>query len=92
MTLARYVLLDATPLVLANRRRGTPVIDGCHAWLTALGRTGARIVIPEIADYEIRRELERLGHSLGLRRLDTLARSFLYAEITTPVMHKAAEF
>jgi len=49
-------------------------------------------VIPEIADYEIRRELQRLGHSPGLRRLDTLAHRFLYAEITTPVMHKAAEF
>lgn len=89
--MARYILLDATPLGLASRRRGIPVVDGCQAWLTALGRAGTRIVIPEIADYEIRRELERLGHSRGLLRLDTLAHRFLYAEITTPVMHKAAE-
>ena len=92
MTLARYFILDATPLGLASRRRGIPVVDGCHAWLNALGGAGATIVIPEIADYEIRRELQRLGHSPGLRRLDTLAHRFLYAEITTPVMHKAAEF
>ncbi len=92
MTLARYILLDATPLGLASRRRGIPIVDRCHAWLAALGSTGARIVIPEVVDYEIRRELERLGHSPALGRLDALAQHFLYAEITTPVMRKAAEF
>ena len=76
MTLARYIILDATPLGLASRRRGIPVVDGCYAWLNVLGRAGARIVIPEIADYEIRRELQRLGHSPGLRRLDSLADAF----------------
>ncbi len=90
--MARYVLLDATPLGLASRRRGIPVVDKCHDWLTALGSTGARIVVAEIVDYEIRRELQRLGHLPGLARLDALAQRFLYAEITTPVMRKAAEF
>jgi predicted nucleic acid-binding protein len=89
--LARFILLDTTPLGLASQRRGIPEVDNCHAWLTALGQAGAQIVVPEIADYEIRRELERLGHKPGLRRLDALAQSYLYAEITTPVMRKAAE-
>jgi predicted nucleic acid-binding protein len=57
-----------------------------------MDQSGARIVVPEIADFEIRRELERLGNVPGLRRLDALAQVFLYAEITTPVMRRAAEF
>ena len=85
MTLARYIMLDATPLGLASRRRGIPIVDSCHDWLTAIGSAGARIVVPEIADYEIRRELQRLGHFPGLRRLDHLAHRYLYAQITTPV-------
>ena len=57
-----------------------------------MDQSGTRIVVPEIADFEIRRELERLGNVPGLRRLDALAQVFLYAEITTPVMRRAAEF
>ena len=68
------------------------MVDRCHTWLTRLGRAGSRIVVPEITDFEIRRELERLGNLPALRRLDALARVFVYAEITTPVMRKAAEF
>jgi predicted nucleic acid-binding protein len=90
--LARFILLDATPLGLASRRRGIPTVDRCHAWLAQMGRSGPRIVVPEITDFEIRRELERLGNVPGLRRLDALAQIFLYTEITTPVMRKAAEF
>jgi predicted nucleic acid-binding protein len=90
--LARFIILDATPLGLASRRRGILAVDHCHAWLTMLGQAGARIVVPEIADYEIRRELQRLGSMPGIRRLDALAQRYLYAEITTPVMRKSAEF
>ena len=50
------------------------------------------MVIPEIADYEVRRELIRAGKERGLGRLDALKRMLGYAPITTPVMLKAAEF
>jgi hypothetical protein len=49
-------------------------------------------VIPEIADYEVRRELLRAGKERGLGRLDALKGMLGYAPITTPVMLKAAEF
>ncbi len=90
--MARYILLDTTPLGLASRRAGIAEVDRCHAWLAALDGAGARVVVPEIADFEVRRELERLRRVPGLLRLDALAMRFLYAEITTPIMRKAAEF
>jgi hypothetical protein len=49
-------------------------------------------VIPEIADYEVRRELLRAGKDRWLGRLDALKGMLGYAPITTPVMLKAAEF
>jgi predicted nucleic acid-binding protein len=53
---------------------------------------GVRVVIPEIADYELRRELIRAGKSKGLARLDALGSTLEYLAITTAAMRKAAEF
>ncbi|HEV3168255.1 MAG TPA: hypothetical protein VGZ22_29900 [Isosphaeraceae bacterium] len=90
--MARFVILDATPLGLACRRPGIPVVDRCLAWIGVLEATGVSIFISEVADYEVRRELLRLGQTPGLRRLDLLTSRLQYAEITTTVMRKAAEF
>ena len=49
-------------------------------------------MIPEIADYEVRRELLRAGKDRGLGRLDALRGMLEYAPITTTAMLKAAEF
>ena len=49
-------------------------------------------MIPEIADYEVRRELLRAGKDRGLGRLNALKGMLGYAPITTSVMLKAAEF
>jgi hypothetical protein len=38
-------------------------------WLQDLLRSGIAVRVPEIADYEIRRELLRAGKSKGLKRL-----------------------
>ena len=46
------------------------------------------MVIPEIADYEVRRELLRAGKDRGLGRLDALKAMLGYAPITMPVMLK----
>jgi predicted nucleic acid-binding protein len=48
--------------------------------------------IPEIADYEVRRELLRAPNNEAIGRLEALKGLLSYAPITTQVMLKAAEF
>src|SRR5262249_18677062 len=55
------VFLDSEPLGLASQARGKPNAHACWSWLAALEAAGAEVVIPEIIDYEIRRELVRVG-------------------------------
>ncbi len=50
------------------------------------------IVVPEIADYEVRRELLRTRIASGIGRLDRLKSRFFYLPISTPAMLQAAEF
>ena len=57
--MARFVVLDAGPLGLASKRPGKPDVKHCKAWISALDYAGVRIVVPDIADYEVRRELIR---------------------------------
>src|SRR4051794_13882300 len=69
-----------------------PHVVHCEVWLAALETAGVEILIPEIADYEIRRELVRAGATAGLRRLDELQLRFDYLEINTTAMRQAADF
>lgn len=84
------VVLDTGPLgVLCNRLRTPPVL-ACRAWLERLRLAGRRVVLPEITDYEVRRELVRRGAAVLLRNLDSLGVQLEYAPITTPIMRRAA--
>jgi hypothetical protein len=72
--------------------KSSPENEACKDWLAGLVVKGTVVVIPEIADYEVRRELLRAGKERGLGRLDALKAMLGYAPIMTPVMLKAAEF
>jgi predicted nucleic acid-binding protein len=89
---ARLVLLDAGPLGLAVSRPGTPQVDRCRVWLTHLEFSAATLVIPAIADYEVRRELSRLGAMTKLRRLDALRLRFGCLDISAEALDQAAAF
>jgi|SRR5579871_1511366 len=87
------VFLDTGPLGLVTRRAGIPDVEACHRWIRLMMGAGVRLIVPEIADYEVRRELIRAGKKEGLSRLDVFlaAESDRYLPITTPAMRKAAE-
>jgi predicted nucleic acid-binding protein len=89
--MTRVVLLDSAPLGLLTAPPRRPGARACSRWLTGLVTAGARVVVPEITDYELRRELLRAGKTASVQRLDALARATEYLAITTPAMRRAAE-
>jgi predicted nucleic acid-binding protein len=89
--MSRIVLLDSGPLGLAAHPQGNATAQACQNWLAELSLRQYVAVIPEIADYEVRRELLRAGKTRSVRRLDQLQQLFIYLPITTTVMLKAAE-
>ncbi len=87
--MSRIVLLDAGPLGMISHPRKNPEIK---TWMQSLIRFGTIVLIPEIADYEVRRELIRAKKEKGIQRLNKLKILIGYLPITTEVMLKAAEF
>ena len=75
------------------QRRGLPVAEACRAWLADRLKNGVQFLVPEIADYEVRRELLRLGKSAAIARLDAFngAVTDRYLPLTTSAMRRAAE-
>ena len=90
--MSRTVLLDAGPLGLVTNPNLSPVGVLCSGWLQELLTSGVRVIVPEIADYEIRRELLRAHKTAGLAKLDALTQALEYRPITTAAMRRAAEF
>ena len=90
--MSRLVLLDTGPLGLISNPSAKPEPSRAKDWAWRLRQSGVRLVVPEIADYEVRRELLRAGRDRGVERLDLLIGSLDYAAITTAAMRRAARF
>ncbi|MEA5553546.1 PIN domain-containing protein [Anabaena cylindrica UHCC 0172] len=84
---SRVVLLDTHPLSKVSHPKIDPKVQ---QWLKSLRDSKIVIRIPEIADYELRRELIREGKKKSLERLDSLSQMFLIP-ITPETIRKAAE-
>lgn len=85
--MSRVILLDTGPLGQVTHPRREPKIQ---KWLQSLRENGTALRVPEIADYEIRREMLRLGKKKSLERLDALSQVCLIP-LTPETMRKAAE-
>lgn len=46
------------------------------------------VIVPEISDFEVRRELIRARRATGLTRLDRLKSTLWYLPLTTPIMRR----
>lgn len=84
------LLLDSGPLGLLSNPAHTARGQEAQEWAEARLTAGHRFVVPEIADYEVRRELLRANKQLGLERLDQLTAGFGYLPLTTAMMRDAA--
>jgi predicted nucleic acid-binding protein len=85
------VVLDTGPLGMIVHPGGDPEVDACQQWLDDLLAQNRRIILPEVADYEVRRELIRMGKSASLAALDNFAFVLEYLPLTTGAMRLAAD-
>lgn len=92
--MSSLILLDAGPLGLVTNPKMQSESRACYQWMQGRIAAGNIIVVPEIADYEVRRELIRVRKKKGLERLDTFKSSPLirYEPLSALTMLKAAEF
>lgn len=86
----RAVLLDTGPLGVLCNPRASQTALACRAWVSALAGAGVRVIVPEICDYEIRRELHQARLVGSLRTLDQLREVVDYLPLDTDMMRHAA--
>jgi predicted nucleic acid-binding protein len=84
------IVLDATPLGLLCSPNESPLVKACNAWLQKM-MIQADVIIPETTDYEVRRELIRVGKQKSIRRLDRMTQQLNYLALSTEMMRTAAE-
>lgn len=84
-------MLDSGPLGLLSNPTARGAARRAHEWARANLERGNVLVIPEIADYEVRRELVRASKTSGLARLDELCNGLRYEPLATTAMRDAAE-
>ena len=90
--MSMVILLDAGPLGLITNPRASQETRACNQWLESLALKEIEVKIPEIADFEVRRELLRADKFKGIERLNDLQKYLDYVPLTTQTMLKAAQF
>jgi predicted nucleic acid-binding protein len=82
------VMLDSSPLGrLARPKAGLDIV----VWYGQIVSARRVLILPEIADYEVRRSLLLNRFDESIRLLDKLKQSIIYQPITTAAMLRAAE-
>jgi predicted nucleic acid-binding protein len=90
--MSKIIILDSGPLgMVANPSAKSVQTRTCQQWIRRLDQAGYTIAIPEIADYEVRRELLRSNHTKSIELLNQLKLNTLYLPITTQVIITAAQ-
>ena len=90
--MSRTILLDSGPLGLITNPRASKDATACGQWLVNTLTGGATVLVPELADYEVRRELIRARRTAGIGRLDAFIERVGFLPITTAAMRQAATF
>jgi predicted nucleic acid-binding protein len=81
------IVLDTGPLgQVAHPRAAKATAE----WFLAMLKADCEVIVPEIADYELRRNLILEDLTESLRRLDEIKGELTYLPIDTPTMLEAA--
>lgn len=86
------MLLDTGPLGLVSHPNAATKNKQAAQWLRDLLAADVAVLVPEIADYELRRELLRAGKSRSVAVLDRYKATLGYVPLTTEAMLIAAQF
>jgi len=87
--MAERLLLDSGPLsMVIHPRKNTGIV----LWLESQLRKGIEVCIPEICDYEVRRNLLLEGLHQSTTRLDLIRQKLIYLPVKTKTMRTAATF
>jgi len=70
---SEVVLFDAGLLGLLSNPNNSSEAVACRRWTVDLQNAGRTLIVPEIADYEVRRELIRANLHPSVVLLDLLA-------------------
>lgn len=84
------ILLDAGPLGMISNPKASARNRACFDWVLSAVGGGLTVLVPEIADYEVRRELLRANKARGIDRLNLLKESLGYLPVNTSIMLRAA--
>jgi predicted nucleic acid-binding protein len=88
LILDKPLVLDTGPLGKIAHPRRRPEVA---AWYRKALADGAKIYLPEIADYEVRRNFLLEDLTRALERLDALQLTLEYLPLTTAIMRQAAQ-
>lgn len=89
--MTRHIVFDSSPLSALCLPPKNPVLVAIMQWTKSCIAAGHRLYIPEVIDYELRRELLRSAKTGSIVRLDKLTTTFRYLPITTTAMRQAAD-
>ncbi|SRR5260370_22530495 len=85
------VLLDSGPLGRLTSPKASAANAEYQEWLRSLIVSRVRVLVPEICDYEVRRELIRRNSAQAIKLLDGLRNNVGFLPLNTLVMLRAAE-
>ncbi|MDC0835818.1 PIN domain-containing protein [Geitlerinema sp. CS-897] len=88
----KFILSDTGLLGYVTNPKSNELNEKCKQWLARSLSKRYKVLVPEIADYEVRRELLRANKQKGLQRLNDLVDRLGYVPISREIMLKAAEF
>jgi hypothetical protein len=84
------VLLDTNTLGLLTHHN-TKLNKAITGWLILLRRAKVEVKVPEICDYELRRELIRINSFKSIAKLDNLNTAFGYVSLNTETVRLASK-
>jgi len=84
------VLLDTGVLGRACHASHRELTEAVQDWIVSLRYAGHKVVVPEIADYELRRGLLRVKQLAAIATLDRLGADLTYLPLNTGMMFEAA--